>query len=101
MIGGGVGLMGAMGALKRSDLLKRAALTHKVKRGTMINTVVGRVRDRSGQFGSFGKLFLITLWRNLNTQIYVVEQKMFCKMKIKCRTVVSTNKFKIQNEELN
>lgn len=54
MIGGGVGLMGAMGALKRSDLLKRAALTHKVKRGTMINTVVGRVRDRSGQFGSFG-----------------------------------------------
>ena len=57
MIGGGVGLMGAMGALKRSDLLKRAALTHKVKRGTMINTIVGRVRDRSGQFGSFGKLF--------------------------------------------
>ena len=56
MIGGGVGLIGAMGALKRSDLLKRAALTHKVKRGTMINTVVGRVRDRSGQFGSFGKL---------------------------------------------
>ena len=57
MIGGGVGLMGAMGALKRSDLLKRAALTHKVKRGTMINTIVGRVRDRSGQFGSFGKFF--------------------------------------------
>jgi len=54
VIGGGVGLLGAMGSLRRSDLLKRAAFTHKVKRGTMINTIVGRVRERSGQFGSFG-----------------------------------------------
>ena len=57
-IGGGIGLVGAIGSLKRSGNLKMATLTHSIRRSDTITAIVEKVRTRSGQGGSFGEFFL-------------------------------------------
>ena len=55
LIGGAVGMIGGLSVLKRQNFLTIAALRHPIKRSETITKLVSNVRDRSGQYGSFGK----------------------------------------------
>ena len=54
LIGGAVGMIGGLSVLKRQNFLTIAALRHPIKRSETITKLVSNVRDRSGQYGSFG-----------------------------------------------